>query len=107
MDSCKLGWISPNRASINILPKILNKMLKKITLLYLGTKVLFVQKLDNSTYITHVPIQSTIHQNFFKLHDYNVVKKVKKVLFIKHYKVYRTLANLKGIMTHSNKPKCI
>ena len=42
-DGFKLGWICTNGAGTNNVPKILNKLLKKGTLLQFGTKM-FVMK---------------------------------------------------------------
>ena len=51
LDGRKLGWICTNGASTNNVPKILNRLLKKGTLLQFGTKIFVMKMLDNYTEI--------------------------------------------------------
>ena len=48
-DGLKLGWICTNRASTNNVPKILNRLLKKGTLLQFGTKTFVTKTLEDYT----------------------------------------------------------
>ena len=47
LDGLKLGGICTNAASTNNLPKILNKLLKKGTLLQFGTKTFVIKMLED------------------------------------------------------------
>ena len=54
-------------------------MMKKSTLLRFGIKILLIHSLENSMQMAYVITQgSTVNQNIIKLHDQEVVKKVKK-----------------------------
>ena len=46
-DGLKLGWICTNGASTNNMPKILNRLLKKGTLLQFGTKTFVMKMLED------------------------------------------------------------
>ena len=48
-DGLKLGWICTNRAGTNNVPKILNRLLKKGTLLQFGTKMFVTKMLEDYT----------------------------------------------------------
>ena len=83
-------------------------MLKKSTLFWLGTKISFMQKLEDSMQRTLVLTQgSTEHQNIIKVYNYKVVKKVKKYTNHQKSKVNIELYNLKAIKTHLNRSKYI
>ena len=47
LDGCKLGWISTNGAGINIVPKILNRLLEKGILLQFGKKPFIMKVLED------------------------------------------------------------
>ena len=47
LDGLKLGWICTNRASTSNMPKILNRLLKKGTLLQFGTKTFVMKMLEH------------------------------------------------------------
>ena len=49
LDGLKLGWICTNRAGTNNVPKILNRLLKKGTLLQFGTKTFVTKVLEDYT----------------------------------------------------------
>ena len=49
LDGPKLGWICMNGAGINNMPKILNRLLKKGTLLQFGTKTFVTKTLVDYT----------------------------------------------------------
>ena len=49
LDSLKLGWIFTNGAGTNNVPKILNRLLKKGTVLQFGTKMFVMKKLEDYT----------------------------------------------------------
>ena len=46
-DGLKLGWICMNGASTNNMAKILNRLLKKGTLLQFGTKIFVTKTLED------------------------------------------------------------
>ena len=46
-DGLKLGWICTNGAGTNNVPKILNRLLKKGTLLQFGTKMFVMKMLED------------------------------------------------------------
>ena len=46
-DGLKLGWICTNGAGTNNVPKILNRLLKKGTLLQFGTKMFVMNTLED------------------------------------------------------------
>ena len=48
-DGLKLGWISTNRAGTNNMPKVLNRLLEKGTLLQFGTKTFVMKVLEDYT----------------------------------------------------------
>ena len=48
-DGLKLGWICTNGAGTNNVPKILNRLLKKGTLLQFGTKTFVTKMLEDYT----------------------------------------------------------
>ena len=48
-DGLKLGWICINRAGTNNVPKMLNRLLKKGTLLQFGTKTFVMKTLEDYT----------------------------------------------------------
>ena len=48
-DGLMLGWICMNRASTNKMPKILNRILKKGTLLQFSTKMFVMKTLEDYT----------------------------------------------------------
>ena len=47
LDGLKLGWICMNGAGTNNVPKILNRLLKKGTLLQFGTKTFVMKTLED------------------------------------------------------------
>ena len=47
LDGLKLGWICTNGAGTNNVPKILNRLLKKGTLLQFGTKTFVTKMLED------------------------------------------------------------
>ena len=47
LDGLKLGWISTNRAGTNNMPKVLNRLLEKGTLLQFGTKTFVMKMLED------------------------------------------------------------
>ena len=47
LDGLKLGWICTNGAGTNNVPKILNRLLKKGTLLQFGTKTFVMKVLED------------------------------------------------------------
>ena len=47
LDGLKLGWISTNRAGTNNMPKILNRLLEKDTLLQSDTKTFVTKMLED------------------------------------------------------------
>ena len=47
LDGLKLGWICTNGAGTNNVPKILNRLLKKGTLLQFGTKMFVTKMLED------------------------------------------------------------
>ena len=47
LDGLKLGWICTNGAGTNNMPKILNRLLKKGTLLQFGTKTFVTKTLED------------------------------------------------------------
>ena len=49
LDGLKLGWICTNGAGTNNVPKILNRLLKKGTLLQFGTKMFVTKILEDYT----------------------------------------------------------
>ena len=51
LDGLKLGWICTNGANTNNMPKILNRLLKKGTLLQFGTKTFVMKMLEDYTEI--------------------------------------------------------
>ena len=63
-DSLKLGWICTNGAGTNNVPKILNRLLKKGTLLQFGTKMFVMKMLEDYTEMGKmVAKQLTEHQD--------------------------------------------
>ena len=63
-DGLKLGWICTNGASTNNVPKILNRLLKKGTLLQFGTKMFVTKMLEDYTEMGKmVTKQLTEHQD--------------------------------------------
>ena len=46
-DGRKLGWISTNGAGTNNMPKVLNRLLEKGTLLQFGTKTYIMKALED------------------------------------------------------------
>ena len=46
-DGCKLGWICTNGACTNNVPKILNRLMWKGTLLQFGTKMFVMKALED------------------------------------------------------------
>ena len=51
LDGRKLGWICMNGAGTNNVPKILNRLLEKGTLLQFGTKTFILKVLEHYTEI--------------------------------------------------------
>ena len=47
LDGLKLGWISTNRSGTNNVPKVLNRLLEKGTLLQFGTKMFITKMLED------------------------------------------------------------
>ena len=47
LDGLKLGWICMNGASTNNVPKILNRLIKKGTLLHFGMKMFVMKTLED------------------------------------------------------------
>ena len=80
-DGLKLGWICTNGAGTNNVPKILNRLLKKGTLLQFGTKM-FVTKMleDYSQMGKMVAKQLTEHQDIIEVYNHKMVKKLEKCL---------------------------
>ena len=48
MKGLELGWISPNRTGIKNVPKIVNRTLKKNTLLQLGINIFLMHTLEDT-----------------------------------------------------------
>ena len=64
LDSLKLGWICTNGTGANNMPKILNRLLKKGTLLQFGTKTFVMKTLEDYTVMGKmVAKQLTKHQD--------------------------------------------
>ena len=64
-DGHKLGWISMDRVGTNNLPKLLNRLLKKNTLLQFSTKIFIMKALEDYTEIGKmVAKQLTEYQDF-------------------------------------------
>ena len=64
LDGLKLGWICTDGASTNNMPKILNRLPKKGTLLQFGTKMFVTKTLEDYTEIDKmVAKQLTKHQD--------------------------------------------
>ena len=74
MDGLKLGWICMNRAGTNNVPKILNRLLKKSTLLQFGTNTFVMKALEDYTEMGKmVAKQLTEHQDIIQVYNYKVV----------------------------------
>ena len=64
LDSLKLGWICTNGAGTKNVPKILNRLLKKGTLLQFGTKTFVTKMLEDYSQMGKiVAMQLTEHQD--------------------------------------------
>ena len=75
LDGLKLGWMYTNRAGTNNMPMILNRLLKK------GTLLQFFLALEDYTEMGKmVAKQLTEDQDIIKLYYHKVVKKVEKRL---------------------------
>ena len=80
-DGLKLGWICTNGAGTNNMPKILNRLLKKGTLLQFGTKTFVTKMLEDYMEMGKmVAKQLTEHQDIIQVYNHEVVKNVKKGL---------------------------
>ena len=80
-DGLKLGWISRNRTSNNNMPKILNRLLQKDTLLQFGTKTFVTKVLENYTEMGKMGAkQYTEYQDIIQVYDHKAVEKVEKGL---------------------------
>ena len=79
-DGLKLGWICMNGAGTNNMPTILNKLLKKGTLLQFGTKTFGTKVLEDFMKMGKmVAKQLTEHQDIIQVYNHEVVEKVKKM----------------------------
>ena len=81
LDGLKLGWICTNRASTNNVPRKLNRLHKKGTLLQFGTKTFVTKVLEDYMEISKMVAKwLTEHQDIKQVYDHEVVWKVKKRL---------------------------
>ena len=91
-DGLKLGWICTNGAGTNNVPKILNRLLKKGTLLQFGTKMFVTKTLEDYFQMGKMLAkQLTEHQDTMQVYNHKMVKKVKKRL------VHQTLKSRGGV----------
>ena len=100
-DCLKLGWICTNGASANNMPKILNRLLKKSTLLQFGTKMFITKALEDYMEIGNMgnTKQLAEHQDIIQVYDHEVVEKAKKCLIHQMQKSRGGIGQSKG---HNN-----
>ena len=81
LNGLKLGWICANGAGTNDVPKILNRLLWKGTLLQFGTKMFVTKALEEYVEMGKmVTKQLTEHQDIIQVYDQEVVDKVENCL---------------------------
>ena len=97
MDGLELGWICTNVANTNNVPKILNKLLEKGTLLQFGIKMFVMKALEDYMEMGKmVAKQLAEHQDIIQVYDHKVVKKVKKRLIHQMLKSRGGVGQFKG-----------
>ena len=75
-DGLKLGWICTNGASTNNVPKILNRLLEKGTLLQFGTKMFVTKALEDYTEMGKMVAKNSLNTRIsFK---YTTMKRLKR-----------------------------
>ena len=89
------GWIRTNGASTNDVPKILNRILQKSTLLqffFFSTKTFVMKTLEDYAKMGKmVTKQLTEHQDIIQVYNHKAVEKVEKCL------IHQTLKSRGGV----------
>ena len=81
LDGLKLYWISTNGAGTKNMPKILNRLLQKGTILQFGTKTFVMKVLEDYMEMGKmVAKQLTEHQDIIQVSDHEAVNEVTKCL---------------------------